>query len=294
MAKNGRPGLPRSVQAVFWDGVRAGLGVGEAGLAAGVGSNLAKVWFRQAGGVKANGPGRVSGRYLSVAEREEIAVGVAVGQPVRAIAARLGRDPFTVSREVRRNGCRGRYRALAAQAQAEFRARRPKTAKLAGNARLRGWVQERLEERWSPEQISVMLRREFRGRAGDVGVARDDLPVDVRAGPGGAAAGAGGLPAHRAGAARPRRRQGERRGRIKDMVMISERPAEVADRAVPGHWEGDLIIGTRPARRSAPWWSGPPGSCCCCTCPAGTTPSAVRGRAGRGDRARCPRSCAGR
>jgi hypothetical protein len=110
VAKNGRPGVPRPVQAVFWDGVRAGLGVKEAGLAAGVGSNMAKVWFRQAGGVKANGPGRVSGRYLPVAEREEIAVGVAAGQPVRAIAARLGRHPSTVSREVRRNGSRGRYR----------------------------------------------------------------------------------------------------------------------------------------------------------------------------------------
>jgi IS30 family transposase len=244
VVKNGRPGLPRSVQAVFWDGVRAGLGVGEAGLAAGVGSNLAKVWFRQAGGVKANGPGRVSGRYLSVAEREEIAVGVAAGQPVRAIAARLGRDPSTVSREVRRNGCRGRYRALAAQAQAEFRARRPKTAKLAGNARLRGWVQERLEERWSPEQISVMLRREFAGEP-EMWVSHETIYQAIYV------QGRGALRRELAACLRtgralrkPRRREGERRGRIKDMVMISERPAEVADRAVPGHWEGDLIIGS--------------------------------------------------
>jgi len=244
VAKNGRPGLPRSVQAVFWDGVRAGLGVREAGLAGGVGTNLAKVWFRQAGGVKANGPGRVSGRYLSVAEREEIAVGVAAGQPVRAIAARLGRDPSTVSREIRRNGCRGRYRALAAQAQAEFRARRPKTAKLAGNARLRGWVQERLEERWSPEQISVMLRREFAGEP-EMWVSHETIYQAIYV------QGRGALRRELAACLRtgralrkPRRREGERRGRIKDMVMISERPAEVADRAVPGHWEGDLIIGS--------------------------------------------------
>src|SRR5215510_14832275 len=101
--------------------------------------------------------GGVSGRCLSVAEREEIALGVAAGQSCRQIAARLGRAPSTVSREVARNGYRGRYRyrALAAQAQAEFRARRPKMAKLAGNPRLRDWVQARLEERWSPEQVSV-------------------------------------------------------------------------------------------------------------------------------------------
>jgi IS30 family transposase len=103
----------------------------------------------------------VSGRYLSVAEREEIAVGVAAGEPLRVIAARLGRAASTVSREIRRNGTRRGYRAVAAQAQAEFRARRPKTARLAGNPRLRGWVQDRLEERWSPEQISAMLKAEF-------------------------------------------------------------------------------------------------------------------------------------
>jgi IS30 family transposase len=206
---------------------------------------VAKVWFRQAGGVKANGPGRVSGRYLSVAEREEIAVGVAAGQPVRAIAARLGRHPSTVSREVRRNGSRGRYRALAAQAQAEFRARRPKTAKLAGNARLRGWVQERLEERWSPEQISVMLGREFAGKP-EMWVSHETIYQAIYVQGRGALRRelAAGLRTGRA-LRKPRRREGERRGRIKGMVMISERPAEAADRAVPGHWEGDLIIGSR-------------------------------------------------
>jgi transposase, IS30 family len=239
VAKNGRPGVPRPVQAVFWDGVGAGLGVREAGLAAGVGSNLAKVWFRRAGGVRANGPGRGSGRYLPVAGREEIAA----GEPVRAIAARLGRDPSTVSREVRRNGCRGRYRALAAQARAEFRARRPETAKLAASARLRGWVQERLEERWSPEQISVMLRREFAGEP-EMWVSHETIYQAIYV------QGRGALRRELAACLRtgralrkPRRREGERRGRVKDMVMISERPAEVADRAVPGHWEGDLIIG---------------------------------------------------
>ena len=86
--KNGRPGVPRSEQAGFWDGVRSGLGVREAALAAGVGKSKAEVWFRQAGGVKGNGA--VSGRYLSVAEREEIALGVAAGQSCRQIAALHG------------------------------------------------------------------------------------------------------------------------------------------------------------------------------------------------------------
>ena len=244
MVKNGRPGLPRSVQAEFWEGVRSGLGVTEARLAAGVGNEVAFRWFKQAGGVKSNGPVPVSGRFLSAGEREEIAVGLAAGESLRAIAVRLGRSPSTVSREVRRNSRGARYyRGLAAQAQAQCRASRPKTAKLAGNAVLREWVQGKLEQRWSPEQISATLVLEFPSDPGmrvshetiyqsiyvqGRGALRRELAVCLRTG---------------RALRRPRRVQGERRGRIKDMVMISERPAEAADRAVPGHWEGDLIIG---------------------------------------------------
>jgi transposase, IS30 family len=244
VVKNGRPGLPREAQAGFWDGVRAGLRVEEAAVAAGVSTSAAGRWFQQAGGVKANGPGGpVSGRYLSVAEREEIAVGLAAGLPVRQIAARLGRAASTVSREIRRNGMRGRYRALAAQAQAGFRARRPKTARLAGNARLRDWVQARLGERWSPEQISAMLKAEFPGNT-EMRVSHEAIYQAIYV------QGRGGLRRELAACLRtgralrkPRRKEGERRGKIPGMVMISERPAEVADRAVPGHWEGDLIMG---------------------------------------------------
>jgi transposase, IS30 family len=242
--KNGRPAAPRALEARFWEGIRSGLGTVEAAQAAGVGPVRAFGWFKQAGGVKSNGPRPASGRYLSVAEREEIAVGLAAGESVRVIAARLGRAPSTISREVRRNS-RGRrhYRALAAQGQAQWRARRPKTAKLAGNAVLRGWVQGKLEQRWSPEQISVMLEREFPDDPGmrvsheaiyqsiyvqGRGALRRELAVCLRTG---------------RALRKPRRREGERRGRIPGMVMISERPAEVEDRAVPGHWEGDLIIG---------------------------------------------------
>jgi transposase, IS30 family len=247
VVKNGRPGVPRSVQAGFWDGVRAGLGVGEAAGAAGVSKGKAHVWFAQAGGVKANGAGPVSGRFLSVSEREEIAAGVAAGEPLRQIAARLGRAPSTVSREVARNGYRGRYRyrALAAQAQADFRARRPKMAKLAGNDQLRDWVQARLGERWSPEQISIMLRQQFPDEP-EMRVSHETIYQSLYV------QGRGALRRELAACLRtgralrkPRRREGERRGRIKDMVMISERPAEAGDRAVPGHWEGDLIIGSR-------------------------------------------------
>ena len=243
MAKNGRPGLPREARVRFWDGIRAGLGTREAAAAAGAGKSVAVGWFGAAGGVKGNGPAAGSGRYLSVAEREEIALGRARKESFREIGARLGRPASTVSREVRRNGCRGVYRALAAQAQAEARAARPKTARLAGNDELRAWVQGRLEENWSPEQISVMLRREFPGRP-EMRVSHEAIYQAIYV------QGRGALRRELASRLRtgralrkPRRAGGERRGKIPGMVMISERPAEAGDRAVPGHWEGDLILG---------------------------------------------------
>jgi IS30 family transposase len=249
VVKRGRLPLPRDRRVAFWEGIRAGLSWQEAAAAAGV-ARTAYEWVRRAGGVKGNGPAPVSGRFLSLAEREEIAVGLAAGRTPAEIAAALGRDRSTVYREIGRNsGSRGRggYRALVAQARAEERAARPKPAKLAVNLELRAWVQARLEERWSPEQISVMLTAEFpddremrvshetiyqsvyvQGR----GALRRELAVSLRTG---------------RALRRPRRRAGERRGRIPGMVLISERPAEAADRAVPGHWEGDLIMGTRNA-----------------------------------------------
>ena len=242
--KNGRPAAPRALEVLFWEGIRSGLGVQEAGVAAGAGPVKAFAWFRQAGGVKGNGPRPGSGRYLSVAEREEIAVGLAAGESQAVIAARLGRSPSTVSREVRRNS-RGRkaYRALAAQGQAQHRARRPKTAKLAGNAELRGLVAAKLEEFWSPEQVSMWLKAQFPGRP-EMQVSHETIYQSIYV------QGRGALRRELASCLRtgralrkPRRRGGERRGKIPGMVMISERPAEVADRAVPGHWEGDLIAG---------------------------------------------------
>jgi IS30 family transposase len=228
----------------FWDLVRSGVAPGDAGVAAGS-ADGARRWFREAGGVKGNGPGAVSGRYLSLADREEIAIGLARGESYRQIGARLSppRPASTVSREVARNGPAGRYRAVRAQALAELRARRPKTAKLAGSDELRGWVQGKLGMKWSPEEISARLRLEFPGRA-EMRVSHETIYQSIYV------QGRGALRRELAESLRtgralrkPRRQEGERRGRISGMVNISERPAEAADRAVPGHWEGDLLAG---------------------------------------------------
>lgn len=190
-----------------------------------------------------------SGRYLSMCEREEIAV-LRATLGVREIARRLGRSPSTISRELARNSTgAGRYRASVAQAEADRRARRPKASKLVTCQRLHAYVQDKLggDEHWSPEQISGRLVLDFpddeqmrishetiyralyvQGR----GALRRELAACLRTG---------------RTLRKPRRRVDARRERIKDKVMISERPAEVADRAVPGHWEGDLIIGANSA-----------------------------------------------
>ena len=247
MVKRGRLPLPRDRRVAFWEGIRAGLSWREAAVAAGV-ARTGEGWFRQAGGVKANAPGPVSGRLLSLAEREEIAVGLAAGRTPAQIAVVLGRDRSTVYREIRRNSdSRGAYRALVAQARAQERAARPKTARLAGNERLREWVQQRLSERWSPEQVSLMLAVVFPDEP-EMRVSHETIYQSIYV------QGRGALRRELAASLRtgralrkPRRQEGERRGRIKDMVMICERPAEAAGRAVPGHWEGDLIMGARNA-----------------------------------------------
>jgi IS30 family transposase len=185
------------------------------------------------------GPGR-----LCLEEREEIWAGLLAGQTCKAIADRLGRAPSTVSREVAANGGRHAYRAFRAHQRAAFCARRPKPTKFAANPALVGAVEEGLGETWSPVQVAHRLREDFpddpmmwvshetiykslfvQGR----GELRRELARCLRSGR-----------AER----RPRARQ-ERRGHLPDMVMISDRPAEVEDRAVPGHWEGDLLIGAR-------------------------------------------------
>jgi IS30 family transposase len=245
VVKNGRPGLPREVRVRFWDGIRAGLGTREAAAAAGISRSLGVRWFAAGGGVKGNAPVAGSGRYLCLAEREEIALGLARGESCREIAARLGRSPSTVSREAGRNRCRGAYRAVAAQAQADARAARPREAKLAGNDELREWVQGKLRENWSPQEISARLKLEFPGRA-EMRVSHETIYQSLYVQGRGALRRE--LAAHlRTGRSlrRPRRAEAAAsgRGKLKDMVNITARPAEAADRAVPGHWEGDLIEG---------------------------------------------------
>lgn len=198
---------------------------------------------REAGGVARRLEWEPSPARLSAAEREEIRCGLDAGDSLRAIARRLGRAPSTVSREVNANGGRAGYAGWRAHRRACDLARRPKVAKLVGCARLRAQVETWLsEEQWSPKQISVQLRIDYpddpmmrvspetiyqslyvQGR----GALRKELAVCLRTGR----------------AMRRTRSRLERRQQIPNMIMISERPPEIEDRAVPGHWEGDLIIG---------------------------------------------------
>ncbi len=243
----GRPRFPKSLRRRFWLLIWEGLPTEEAAALVGVSEHCGKIWFRDGGGMPPLCLTEPSGRYLSLAEREEIAIGRAAGEGVRAIARRIRRDPSTVSRELRRNRALDRtpprYRATLAQSKAEERARRPKTSKLAAHPQLRKEVQSMLEERMSPEQITGRLPLLF-PNDGTMRVSHEAIYQALYI------QGRGALRREltrclRTGRAvrKPRRRVDGRRERIKDMVMISERPPEVEDRAVPGNWEGDLIIG---------------------------------------------------
>jgi IS30 family transposase len=277
----GRPTVAwREDRVRFWAAIARGARSEDAALEVGVSPAVGTRWFRHAGGVAPKLPPGVSGRYLSFAEREDIAIWHVQKAGVREIARRLGRSPSTISRELRRNAStrtwRLDYRASTAQWHAERRARRPKVSKLAADERLREYVQERLagvirgpdgrpvpgpvttfsgrrhgrrQDRrwgsaWSPEQIARRLPVDFpddgtmrlsheaiyqalyvQGR----GALKRELVACLRTGR-----------ALRVPRARARQ---HRDGMVTPEVMISARPAEASDRAVPGHWEGDLIIG---------------------------------------------------
>ena len=277
----GRPTVAwRQDRVQFWTAIAQGACSEDAAMQIGVSPAVGTRWFRHAGGVNPSLAPTVSGRYLSFAEREDIAIWHAQKLGVREIARRLHRSPSTISREVRRNAStrtwRLEYRASIAQWHAERRARRPKPAKLVAHERLRGYVQDRLagvirapdgtpmlgpetpwtgrnkphrQDRrwatsWSPEQIANRLPVDFpddetmrisheaiyqalyiQGR----GAFKRELVACLRTGR-----------ALRMPRARARKQPG---GHVTSEVMISERPAEAEDRAVPGHWEGDLIIG---------------------------------------------------
>ena len=277
----GRPTVAwREDRVKFWAAIARGVKTEDAAVEAKVSSPVAFRWFRHAGGVNPCLPPTVSGRYLSFAEREDVAVWHAQQLGVREIARRLKRSPSTISRELRRNAStrtfRLEYRASLAQWHAERRARRPKVAKLVTNERLREYVQERLSgvvpgpdgrtvgpsgpkwngknkphrgdrrwvQAWSPEQIANRLPVEFphdetmrisheaiyqalyvQGR----GALTRELVACLRTGR-----------ALRVPRARARQKAW---AHVTPEVLISERPAEADDRAVPGHWEGDLLIG---------------------------------------------------
>lgn len=252
----GRPGYPWAVWQGFWDGVRAGQSNEVAAARAGVSRPVAYRHFAASGGVIPRhevpvAPG--AGGRLSYEEREEIAVLLAAGHGPREIGRRLGRAASTISREVTNNSSTYGYRARVAQLKSEQRARdagkAASPAKLATNLALRTRVQELLHLNHSPEQISGRLRVEYPNRAemwvshetiyqslyiqGRGGLKRE-LAVHLRTGRS--------LRKPRAQAEARRERIGN--GSIRDAISISERPPEVEDRAVPGHWEGDLICGT--------------------------------------------------
>jgi transposase, IS30 family len=264
----------RSRVPVFWEHIRRGLNPGEAGAAVGVSRTCGQRWFREAGGVKPRlSKSNESGLRprLSLEERIEIQAGVHAQESLRCMGKRLGRPASTIKREIDNNcelrnrytGCKSGYRrkhafgarqsgntatvrygAVSAHDRAADRARRPKTRKLATNDTLHAEVQTRLQQFHSPTQIASRLRRDFpddpemwvsheaiyqaiyvQGR----GSLRRELHACLRSG---------------RVLRKPQHQPGQRRGRIPGMVNISQRPAEVADRAVPGHWEGDLIMGS--------------------------------------------------
>ena len=202
-----------------------------------------------AGGVRPRRGRDLKGRCLTFAEREEIALGVAAGESDRTIAARIGRSQSTVSRELARNSDQGtgRYRAATAHARAYERASRPKPAKLVTNQALREVVERDLEKKYSPEQIVGRLLLEFPDDT-EMRVSHETIYQSLYVQSRGALRREL-VTALRTGRAmrRPSRKAGQRRNRIPDMVNIAERPAEANDRAVPGHWEGDLIIGAKNA-----------------------------------------------
>ena len=228
-------------QAEIWRRARAGEPLVEVAGALDMTRRGVYVVLARSGGLPPRARRR-STRHLSALEREEVSRGVLVGQSARAIAGRLRRAPSTISRELLRNGGRRAYRAVRADHRALDQAQRPKLAKLVRHPRLRAEVEQLLRSRWSPQQIARRLRHDYPDRPAmqlshetiyqslfiqSRGALRRELTSYLR---------------------RPRTQRRaagrvDRRGRLLDMVNISQRPAEVADRAVPGHWEGDLLIG---------------------------------------------------
>jgi IS30 family transposase len=238
--------LPRERLRLLMDHLAAGLNPGQAARAAGVSKSHAYRLHHTMGGVYRPPGVTYSDRYLSREERYELARLRECGLPVRAVAARMGRSPSTVSRELARNaGPRtGRYQPERAHRLAWERQRRPKCSKLSRSPALRAAVQQMLDQRYSPEQASGRLRVLHPDDAA-MRVSHETIYQSIYLYP------RGGLRRElqaclRTGRATRRRRgRREMRGRILDAVPIGQRPAEVAGRLVPGHHEGDLVMGSQ-------------------------------------------------
>jgi transposase, IS30 family len=232
------------VMDVFWGALARGEFITDAAKEVGTYRVKGKRWMAASGGIRPRRGRHLKGRCLTFAEREEIAICRAGGESMRSIARRLGRSPSTVSRELSRNTDRhGAYRPTTAHALAWQRACRPKLAKLHINPQLRSLVEKDLERKYSPEQISGRLRLRFPERpemwvsaetiyqslyVTSRGALRRELTKCLRTGR---------VLRH------PGRKPGQRRNRIPDMINIADRPQEADDRAIAGHWEGDLLLG---------------------------------------------------
>lgn len=241
-----REGFSAAQKRELWARWKQGESLSAVARALGKRTSSIHVHLAQTGGICPQ-PRRRSRLALTLAEREEISRGIVAGDSMGAIAERLGRSTSTVSREVGRNGGCERYRASRADEQAWEKARRPKQCKLAGNGRLRLAVARKLQLEWSPQQIAAWLKREYpKDEAFQVshetiykslfvqarGALKKELQQHLRT-------------KRTIRRARTASSKGDKRGQIPDMVSIRERPASVEDRAVPGHWEGDLIAGSK-------------------------------------------------
>jgi IS30 family transposase len=232
------------VMDVFWGALERGETVTDAAKAVGTYREKGVRWIRAEGGIRPRRGRDLKGRCLTFAEREEIVLLRGRGESIRGIARRIARAPSTVSRELRRNADRdGGYRPSRAHALAWERAARPKPAKLALNVRLREIVEQDLARKYSPEQIARRLRMRF-PEDPEMWVSTETIYQSLYV------TSRGALKREltkylRTGRTlrKPGRRTGQRRNRIPDMVNIAERPQEADDRAIPGHWEGDLLLG---------------------------------------------------
>ena len=244
MARNVRRGFTTAEKTELWDRWQQGESLKSIGRAFGKDSSSIIFQLSPHGGIRPERRQR-SRLALTLSERETVSRGLAVHRSMRSIARQLGRAPSTVSREIKRNDGRDLYRAAGADNQAWVRACRPKRCKLANNPWLRQTVARKLRLLWSPEQIAGWLKRTYSGEESHQvshetiyrslfvqarGVLKKELMLHLRS---------------RRTMRRPgaKKWKGDARGQIKGMVSISERPASVEDRAVPGHWEGDLLSG---------------------------------------------------